>query len=454
MRPGDYHSFISQIEGNGDLARIKCEVDPHLEAAAIIDWVCKREGGGKALLFEDIKGSKIPLVANLYGSENRMALALGIDDLEGLADKLRCDLSTTGEQTSEKALQLLVSEERYRPISVEKATCRAVDATSQGLAILPALQSWPEDGGKYLTLGQVFTCHPDTHEKNCGLYRIQVINSHTALLRCHPGSGGGEHLAAWHQRGEAMPVAIALGGPPAMTWAASLPLPCGIDEATFVGYLCGEPVAMVACQNGRLYVPADAEIIIEGRIFPDETMSEGPFGNHTGRYTPASPAPLLRVDAISMREDAVYPCTVVGPPPMENCHLAKAMERLLLPLLQHDCPWVVDLHMPIEGVFHRAAIVAVRDNCPLDFEEVRQVLRSSSLLRNSRFIVLLDADANLDDFSKLYWHIVNVQDCMKTISVTPSGVFIDARSVAKNNKVRQNPLTLKNLNYEWLKDIC
>lgn len=422
----DLREFIAAIDRAGELHRVTVPVSPHLEAAAIIDRVCKRPQGGHALHFAQIEGHVLPLVANLFGSSRRMALALGAD-VETLAERLRAGLRASGETNSVRALQQLIAPVAGQGPVLSLGTDDYLDATDEGLAMLPALQSWPGDGGRYLTLCQVYTTDPDSQVQNCGLYRVQVVDRHTALLRCHPGSGGARHLAAWHRKGCAMPVALALGGPPAMTWAASVSLPDGLDERDFVGFLVGEPVAGMRCHDVPLVVPARAEIILEGWIEPEEQQQEGPFGNHTGRYTDPAAAPVLRLERMTIRRDALYPCTVVGPPPMENINLARTTERLLLPLLQHDHPWVVDVHMPSETIFHRLAMVVLHRSCDLNVEAIAAALLSSSLLKGARALVLLDEGANPHDLSRVLWQVVNAPDRAPLAAGSCTTPVVDAR---------------------------
>jgi 4-hydroxy-3-polyprenylbenzoate decarboxylase len=242
-----------------------------------------------------------------------------------------------------------------------------------------------------------------------------------------------------------MPVAIALGGPPALTCAASISLPGHVSEANFVGYLMGSAVALSRGKTSQLSVPAAAEIVVEGRIFPGETMPEGPFGNHTGYYAPKAPAPVLRVESISMQQEAIYPCTVVGPPPMENIHLARTAVRLLLPLLQHDCPWVSDVYMPIESIFHRVALVAVAADCEPEFEAIQAALMSSMLLQGAKLIILIDEDAGRLGQQEIYWRVINrLDDARRT-----EGVVVDARDKPGAKQVMQTDVILKTIESRW-----
>ena len=440
--------FITCLEEVDDLVRVKATVDPYLETAAIINQVCKGAANKRALLFENVKGSKIPLVANLFGSQQRVAMALGVDDIEQLSIKLRDDLRLCHEKNSGAALAKLTHNCNSETVCSDVAPSFAIDISQQGLDTLPALQSWPDDGGRYLTLGQVFTCDPDNGQQNCGMYRIQILDKHTALIRCHPGSGGGSHMAAWHALGKAMPVAIVLGGPPVLTWCAGVSLPANVSEIEFASYLSGQPISMTKCQDSDLHVPSNAEIVIEGAILPGEEQPEGPFGNHTGYYVPASPAPVVRVKSVYMREGAVYPCTVVGPPPMENMYLAQAAERLLLPLLQHDHPWIVDIHMPLEGIYHRAALVSV-DAEKLPVEEISKALWQSLLLRNSRLIILLDKDSDLHKGPNVYWRVVNADSWTKSVWIDDDKIVIDARRSPQKPVVLPDQNTLNKVMKRW-----
>ncbi|MDT8443096.1 MAG: UbiD family decarboxylase, partial [Desulfuromonadales bacterium] len=300
----DLQSFIAHLDAHDNLATVKVTVDPYLEIAAIVDRVCKRPGDTRALLFENVKGSKLPLAANLFGSQQRISLALGVADVEELVCRLRNDLKAYNGVTAGQALARLTGScvsETHLP---RAAPWFKTDVSKAGLANLPALHSWRGDGGRYLTLGQVFTRHPDGSRQNCGMYRVQILDKHTALIRCHPGSGGGAHMAAWHEQGKAMPLAIVLGGPPALTWCAGISLPGEVSELEFTRYLSGQSISVSQCQDSDLQVPTSSEIVIEGHINPGEEKTEGPFGNHTGYYTPAAPAPMIRITSVFTRDAA------------------------------------------------------------------------------------------------------------------------------------------------------
>lgn len=427
----DLQKFMNHLEATGGLKRVKGQVDPYLEVTEIVNRACKDSVDNCALIFEKVKGSSLPLVVNAFGSVHRTATALGVDRVETLANKLKIDLEGSPEKASGQALLSLTQaagkvqllDERYLPPYV---TC------GKGLHDLPVLHSWPGDGGRYITMGQTFTQDPDSKKQNCGMYRLQVVDEESALIRFHPGSGGGDHMQAWHAYGTAMPIAIALGGPPALTWCAGLSLPSGVTETAFTSYLTGHSIDLVRCKHSALQVPANAEIVIEGTISPDDIRDEGPFGNHTGYYSEVSPAPIVKIQSVYRKESAVYPCTVVGPPPMENVYLAQANERILLALLQHDLPWVVDVHLPLEGIYHRAALVSI-DAYGETAAEINQSLRQSKLLKNARLIILLDKDCDLHDIRQVYWQVINA-DCWERNELF-EGRMIDARKSTKRSRI-------------------
>jgi 4-hydroxy-3-polyprenylbenzoate decarboxylase len=427
----DLQTFIDHLESTGELKRVKDPVDPYLEVAAIVNKACKGSVTNCALIFEKVKGSSLSLLVNTFGSTHRTAAALGVDRVETLANKLKIDLEGRPERDSGQALLGLTQaagngqhlDDRYLPPYI---TC------GKGLHDLPVLHSWPEDGGRYITMGQTFTQDPDSKKQNCGMYRLQVVDEETALVRLHPGSGGGDHMQAWHAYGTAMPIAVVLGGPPALTWCAGLSLPSGVTETAFTNYLTGHSIDLVRCKHSDLLVPAHAEIVVEGLVSPDDLCDEGPFGNHTGYYSEVSPAPVVKIQSVYRKETAVYPCTVVGPPPMENVYLAQANERILLALLQYDLPWVVDVHMPLEGIYHRAALVSI-DEYGETAAEINQSLRLSKLLKNARLIILLDRDCDLHDIRQVYWRVINA-DCWESNDLF-EGRMIDARKSTKRKRI-------------------
>jgi 4-hydroxy-3-polyprenylbenzoate decarboxylase len=445
----DLKTFVQLLEQADQLARVPVEVNPCLELAAIVDRVSKGAGQRRALLFEQVRGATMPVAANLFGTPERVAWALGSTDLEGLAQRLEGDLHRCGAVDAVTALRALCLAADWQPVMVSRPPCREIDHSAQGLALLPAIKAWPGDGGPYLTLAQVYSRHPDGGSLNCGMYRMQCHDRRAATIRCRPGSGAARHLAAWQQRGLAMPVAVALGGPPILSWAAGAPLPEGVEEAAFCGYLGRQPLAMSVCQSSDLLVPASAEVVIEGVIEPGAVRAEGPFGNHTGSYDSDTAAPLLRVLSVHGRNGAMYPWTLVGPPPMENLHLARATARLFLPLVKLDLPTVRALHMPAEGIYHRAALVTVDPGEARPLAELARLLWNTLLLQGSRLLVVAVADHDPSDPAAVFWRVLNRVDWRRDLLVADGRLAIDARRLPDGEPVHGDAETLAQVLKRW-----
>ncbi len=423
----DLRDFVSQLEQSGELLRVKVGIDPEGEIAEVTDRVSKGAGGGRALFFESVKGHPFPVLTNLFGSPRRTALALGTDDIEALAGRIGRELAACVGGSAAERLTRLVEAPEWRPRAVSHAPCRQVlRSENPDLSILPALRSWPGDGGRFLTLPLVFTADPTTGRSNCGMYRVQILDGGRAAVHFGPVSDGGRHRAAWQARGEPMPAAIALGGDPALIYAAGAPLPPGVEEAAFAGYLRRKPLEMTGGLTCDLAVPAAAEFVVEGWFEPGETAPEGPFGNHTGYYVPAAPAPVFRAAALTHRAAPLYPCTVVGPPPMEDCYLAKATERLFLPLLRVDFPEIRDLNMPLEGIFHGCALLSIRKDAPGQARRLIEALWQGRLLKSSRMLVVLDEHVDVQDLSRSFWRTINHVDPGRDLLVDGRRVGVDA----------------------------
>ncbi len=442
--------FIALLEGRGELKRVKATVEADQEIAAITDRVCKAPGGGPALLFESLRGYRHPVATNLYGSLRRSAWALGAEDFSSLADRFALDLGEPCGGSAEERLRELLRREEWRPRLVEKASCREiVERDGADLLSLPALKAWPGDGGRFLTLPLVFTRHPESGEVNCGMYRVQLFSRTTAGVHWGPASDGARHAGAWRERGEPMPVAIALGGEPALTYAATAPLPPGVEEVAFAGYLAGRPVEMTPSLTGGLQVPAGAEFILEGTVSPGETALEGPFGNHTGFYSPPEEVPLFRLELLSRRREAIFPCTVVGPPPMEDCYLAKATERLFLPLLRLQFPELVDINFPLEGIFHGCALASIRGAGPGRGHRALESLRATSLFRRSRLLIVFDQEVDVQDLSGSFWRALNRVDPLRDLFPSAEGLGIDATDREGRAAVGVDPAVLARVARRW-----
>ncbi len=445
----DMRVFLHLIEQADQLARVQVIVDPCLELATIVDQVGKAGDTNRALLFEKVRGTALPVAVNLFGSEQRMAWALGTTDLEALATKLAKDLAATGLNDPEQALISLCAELKYHPAVCSQASCRKIDQTKQGLKFLPQVQSWPGDGGCYLTLAQVITRGYDDALQNCGMYRVQLIDEQHAAVRCRAGSGMMQHLAQWHAAGKSMPVAVVLGGPPVLTWAATAPLPQGVDELDFCGYLTGQRLAVTACDSHDLLVAADAEVVIEGTLDPGAQGCEGPFGNHTGYYDPVGSAPIMKVSRITSRTDAICPWTLVGPPPRENIYMARATARLLVPLMRMALPTLRAIFMPEEGIFHRAALVTVDVKEERPLKELAQILRGTLLLKDARLLVVGADDHDPRDAAGVFWRVLNRVERDQDLLVENGWLTVDARRIPQGEPVRCDPTVLHTVLARW-----
>lgn len=446
--PEDIGAFLRLLEGRGEVRRIGAEVDPVLEIAAITDRVCKTGEGGPVLFFERVKGHPFPVVTNLFGTLRRTAEAFGVDDVEKIAARLAAELAS-GEGASVVRLRRLVETPRYLPRKVEAAPCREVVLGEPDLTEIPALRNWPQDGGRFLTLPLVFTRHPETGRPNCGMYRVQIFDRSTAALHWGKSSGGALHAAAWAARGERMPVSVVLGGPPALIHAASAPLPDEVDETAFAGFLRGAPVETVSSLTSDLEIPASAEFVLEGYVEPGEARVEGPFGNHTGFYAPAAPAPVLRLVRMTRRRRPIYPCTVVGPPPMENRNLALATERIFLPLIQTDFPEVADIRFLPEVIFHGCALVSVRAAAGGRALDLIRRLWRTPLLRHSRLLVAVDAELDADGRSTLLWRIANRVDLPGDMLVEDGKLGIDATDKGGRPRLRPDADVQRKVAERW-----
>jgi len=408
MRPEvatDLREFVARLDALGRLRRVSVPVSRDLEITEIVDRVSKspREAN-VALLFEHVEGSELPVLVNAFGAEDRMALALGVSRLDDLGERVAKLLDarlpgTFGERL--RKLGTLIDVARAAPRRVSSAPCQEIVETSApSLAGLPILRCWPGDGGRYITLPGVFTRDPVTGARNVGMYRLQVFDDQTLGMHWQTHKGGAEHQRRASGR---MPVAIALGGDPAMIYAASAPLPPGIDEVVFAGWLRGSGVEMVAGRTIDLEVPAQAEIVLEGWVDPAEQRLEGPFGDHTGYYSLAREYPVFHLTAITRRARAIYPTTIVGRPPQEDYWLGKATERIFLPIMRLLLPEIVDVNMPAEGVFHNLVIVSIRKRYPGHARKVMQALWGMGLMMLTKTIVVVSEHVNVHDLSEVAW---------------------------------------------------
>ncbi|HHW41971.1 MAG TPA: menaquinone biosynthesis decarboxylase [Syntrophomonadaceae bacterium] len=409
----DLREFIGILEKKGLLHRIKTEVDPVLEITEITDRISKQ--GGPALLFEKVKGSDYPVLINTFGSTERMKLALGVGSLDEIGDRiselLRLQDLPGSLWDKVKLLPRLAEMSTWAPKTVKKAPCQEViHQNDASLDIFPILKCWPGDGGRYITLPLVFTKDPETGRQNLGMYRLQVFDSRTTGMHWHMHKNGAENYRKHQLMNKRMEVAVALGGDPATIYAATAPLPHGFDEMFFAGFLRKQAVEMVKCITVDLEVPAHAEIILEGYVDLDEKRLEGPFGDHTGYYSLADYYPVFHITCITHRRDAIYPATVVGKPPMEDCFLAKATERIFLPFLKFFLPEIVDYNLPIEGVFHNCAVVAIKKSYPGHARKVMCALWGLGMMMFTKMIIVVDAHVNVHNMNEVWWRVYNNVD--------------------------------------------
>ncbi len=408
--------FIAFLDKRGDLCRVRAPVSPYLEITEITDRVSKSRDSNYALLFENVRGSDMPLLINAMGSAQRMAWALGLHDLEELRERMeslvRPELPHGFLATMSKLGQL--SEVvRYRPKTVESGPCQEIVLRDSevDLGRLPVLTCWPHDGGPYITLPMVISRDPKSGARNVGMYRLQVYDKQTIGMHWQIHKGGAEHQRVALERGQQrIEVAVAIGCDPASIYAASAPLPPGVDEIMFAGWLRHERVEMVQCQTVDLEVPAHAEIVLEGWVDPAEQRLEGPFGDHTGYYSLADMYPVMHVQAITMRQKAVYPTTIVGIPPQEDLWLGKATERLFLPLIQLILPEVVDYTMPGPGVFHNLVVVSIKKRYPGQARKVMYGMWGLMLLSLTKYIWVVDEDVNVHNMDEVLFHVTSNTD--------------------------------------------
>ena len=430
MALDNLRAFIGAIDDAGDIVRVEQPVSVDKEITEIADRCMKSAGGGPALLFTQptlTSGgrSRYPVAINLFGSERRMSLALGVDCLDHVGARiselvaLKVPEGLLGKLAM---LPRLAEVAKFPPRMVGgRVACQetVVQGPDVDLAQFPVPICWPEDGGPYITFGGVITKDPVSGVRNVGMYRVQVLGKNELAMHWQRHKVGAAHWRAMAERGETMPVAIALGGDPASIYAASAPLPPTIDEFLFAGFLRGEPVRLAKAVTSDLEVPAEAEIVIEGYIDPrEELVLEGPFGDHTGFYSLADYYPKVHVTAVTLRRDPIWPHTIVGRPPMEDFYLGHATERIFLPLLRLTIPEIVDLHMPAEGIFHNLVFVSIDKQYPGQAYKVMNGLWGQGLMSLAKVIVVVDKDVNVRDTKEAWWVALNHIDPERDVRFT------------------------------------
>lgn len=483
MAFNDLRDWIKALDHAGELKKIRTEVDPILEITEIADRVSKGAAkkygrpGGPALLFENVKGANgVPVLINQFGSERRMQMALGVDRLDEIADRIRQLMnmkSPEGFMEKLKMLPMLADMGKFFPKTVESGPCKEVIKKGNfSLLDFPILQCWPQDGGRFITLPCVITRDPKTGKRNVGMYRIQVYDETTAgmhwqrqkvaaehfrdLLRQassetsrdretalskkdhgpqKPGSparadvaragvsimarsGGGSMLASGDRPSGTMDVAVAIGTEPALTFSAIVPAPPEVEEFIIAGFLRQRPVELVKCETVDLEVPSSAEIVLEGYVKLDELRTEGPFGDHTGFYSLEDEYPVLHVTCITHRKNPIYSTTIVGKPPMEDAWMGKAVERIFLPLMKLTLPEIVDVNLPVEGVFHNLMIVSIRKSYPGHARKVMNGIWALGQAMFTKCIIVVDEDVNVQDIGEVVLKVSNNIDPERDIQFT------------------------------------
>jgi 4-hydroxy-3-polyprenylbenzoate decarboxylase len=485
-----FRDFVNALDRAGELKRIAQPVATELEITELADREMKSPGGGKALLFEQptIAGvvSPFPVAINTLGSHRRMALSMGATSVAEVANELGSLMKAKPPTSFKDAIKLLglaLDLRHAKPKMVKDGPCKEVihrladeagrlslEAAQRGgtgspasllptpaplpagpvslpptsptpptLANLPILKCWPLDGGRFITLPCVVTKDPDTGERNVGMYRIQIYDGHTTGMHWQLQKVGARHGRRYYETRTRMPVSIFLGGDPMFPFAATAPLPDGLDEFLLAGYLRKKSVELVKCETNDLEVPANADFVIEGYVDPAEPLrAEGPFGDHTGYYTLPEPYPVFHVTAITHRRDAVYPATIVGRPPMEDFYIGGASVKLFLPIFQMNFPEIVDLALPAEGVFHNLVFVSIKKTYPMQAYKIMHGLWGMGQMMFTKYIVVVDAEVDVQDTSQVLFHLTANTDPQRDSIFTkgPADVLDHATSeIASGSKL-------------------
>jgi 4-hydroxy-3-polyprenylbenzoate decarboxylase len=371
------------------------------------------KGGGPALLFEKPKGSSIPVLINAFASKRKMEIALEVDSVDEIAARISEYLEMRMPQGligKLKMLPKLAEMGSFFPKVVSDGACKEV-IRKDGFSLdeFPILHCWPEDGGRFVTLPMVFSRNPDTGKRNCGMYRMQVYDQRTTGMHWQTHKQGAEHYRRLVKEGKQarMDVAAAIGSDPATMYSAILPLPPDLDEMMIAGFLRGKPVEMVKCETSDLEVPANAEIVLEGYVEIGELRREGPFGDHTGFYSLEDDYPVFHLTCVTHRKNPIYATTIVGPPPMEDFYMGKAIERIFLPLMRLQLPEIRDICMPAEGIFHNLILVSIRKSYPLHARKVMHAIWGLGQAMFSKCIVVVDEDVDVQNVSEVAWKALN-----------------------------------------------
>jgi len=434
----DIHEFISELEKKGELKRVETQVDTDLEIAEIL----RREmySNGPAILFENVKGFDIPVLGNAFGSMKRLEIGLEMTDFteigKRITDMTKMDIPS-GLLSKIKKLPELSKMAASFPKAETSGPVSEIISSNGSFDDLPILKSWPNDAGRFITLGLVATKHPETEVRNLGVYRMQIIDKIHALMHWQKHKRGAHHGDISKERGEKIPVAIIIGGDPATIFSSIAPVPEGLDKYLFAGITRKEGIKTVKCKTIDLDVPANAEIILEGYVDLTDIRDEGPFGDHTGYYTPVEPYPTFTLTGIMRRKDPIYVTTVVGKPILEDAYIGKVIERSFLPLIQMFHPEVVDFSMPPAGWFQGFAIISIKKRYPGQAKKVMMGLWGMGQLSLTKMFVVVDEDINVHDINDVIWAITTRADAARdtiiinntpTDTLDPASPFVNLGS--------------------------
>ena len=406
----DLRGFMKALEQDGDLLRVKEEVDPKLEITEILDRAVKE--GGPAVLFEKVKGHRVPVLGNVMGTHRRMLKALAIASYDEVDQRVNAFFDVKQPQgllDKIRMLPQLAELASYMPKAVRSGPCKDVilkkgqfDLTKD----LPVCTCWPEDGGPFITLPMVFTKDRHSGKRNCGMYRMQVYDATTTGMHWQLHKQGAKHARQALRKGEKMEVAVAIGSDPATYFCGAMPLPDDVDEMLLAGFIRKEAVEMVPCETVDLEVPANSEFVLEGWVDPAEIKREGPFGDHTGYYSLADDYPVFHVECLTRRKEPVYVHTIVGRPPMEDAFMGYAIERVTLPIMKRQMPEVTDMHMPPEGVFHNLMILAIDKQYPGHARKIMHAVWGLGQAMFTKVIIVVDSDVNVQSMSEVAWRVL------------------------------------------------
>jgi 4-hydroxy-3-polyprenylbenzoate decarboxylase len=426
MAYNSLQEFVQVLEREGELKRIAHPVKPELEIAEIADRVMKR--GGPALFFDNVVDKTIPVLINAFGSERRMALALGVQDVAEIAHDIERLTRLKPPASWRERFQLLPELLRLAGVAPKHArdgACQEVVERDPDLTALPVLTCWPDDAGPFVTLPLVFSRDPVEGRRNVGLYRMQIFDRRTTGMHWHPHKVGARHFNRQKEGGGRMELAACIGGDPALTYAATAPLPDQIDELLFAGFLRKKPVELVKAVSVDVEVPASSDIVIEGYIDPAEPLRrEGPFGDHTGFYSLADDYPAFHVTCVTRKKNPIYLTTIVGRPPMEDAYLGKATERIFLPLIRLTFPEIVDINLPVHGVFHNLAIVSIKKEYPGHARKIMHGLWGLGQLMFTKVMIVVDHDVNVQDLAEVAWIVGNHIDPKRDVTFVEGPVDV------------------------------